>query len=163
MPRPCASRYSPEAMATRIDEDRLVGAWSLLRWATVYEDGSITEPLGPGAHGLLLYTADGWMSASIMAAGRAALSRANPRTAPTRERAAAFDGYFSYAGRWRVRDGRIRHEVTVSLNPAMTGTLQWRDARLAARTLTLSASEAAGRASRLHELTWRRCAPGRKS
>ena len=72
------------------------------RWATVYPDGSITEPLGPGAQGLLLYAADGWMSACIMSADRPALSRANPRNAPAGERAAAFDGYFSYAGRWSV-------------------------------------------------------------
>ena len=36
------------------------------------------------------------MSACIMAAGRARLSRGNPRDAPDAERAAAFDGYFSY-------------------------------------------------------------------
>jgi hypothetical protein len=146
----------------RIDKDQLVGSWRLERWATVYPDGSITEPLGAGAQGLLLYAADGWMSACIMSADRPALSRANPRNAPAGERAAAFDGYFSYAGRWSVRGGRVRHDVTVALNPAMIGTLQWRDAQLAARTLTLSAREAAGGGSRLHELTWRRCTKGRK-
>ena len=59
----------------------LVGAWRLKRWETVYRDGRRTEPFGARATGLLQYTADGWMSANIMAAGRPKLSGTNPRRA----------------------------------------------------------------------------------
>jgi len=150
---------------THIEADSLVGAWQLQRWEIVretdHEDGAVSEPFGPGAAGLLLYTADGWMSASIMAAGRPRLSRDNPRAAATAERAAAFDGYFGYAGRWSLADGQVRHEVTVALNPAMVGTLQLRAARLTGRTLTLSAEEAVPGGIRRHQLRWRRPArPG---
>ena len=144
-----------------LDPDRLVGTWQLERWQTVYEDGTTAEPFGPGADGLLLYAADGWMSACIMAADRARLSRANPREAPAAERAAAFDGYFSYCGRWRILDRRVQHEVTLGLNPAMVGTLQLRDARLAGRRLTLSAEECTRRGTRLHRLVWKR--PARRA
>lgn len=149
-------------MAT-LEAERLVGAWQLQHWQVVYEDGTTTEPFGPGAEGLLLYTADGWMSACIMAGGRARLSSGNPREAPEFERAAAFDGYFSYAGRWRILDRRVQHEVTVALNPGLVGTLQLRDAQLTERELTLSAEESARGGTRLHRLTWRRAAeyPGR--
>ena len=41
------------------DRKRLVGSWQLQRWYITYEDGAVTEPLGPGAVGLLLYTPDG--------------------------------------------------------------------------------------------------------
>jgi len=140
----------------RIEADSLVGAWQLQRWETVYPDGTASEPFGPGAVGLLLYTADGWMSASIMAANRARLSSDNPRAAPAAERAAAFDAYFSYGGRWSLDDGKLRHEVTVALNPAMVGTVQLREARLADRTLTLSAEEAVPGGVRRHRLSWRR-------
>ena len=119
----------------------LVGAWRLARWETVYEDGRRSEPFGAGAQGLIQYAADGWMSATIMAAARAPLSRPNPRLAPADERAAAFDGYFSYCGRWRLKDGIVRHDVSIALNPAMTGTAQLREATLAGNTLTLSATE----------------------
>jgi hypothetical protein len=141
---------------TTLQPADLVGAWRLKRWETVYEDGRRTEPFGAGAEGLIQYTADGWMSATIMAAGRRRLSRGNPRAAPAAERAAAFDGFFSYAGRWSLRGGVLRHEVTLALNPAMVGTTQFRDARLAGRTLTLSASEDVAGGQRTHRLEWRR-------
>lgn len=134
----------------------LVGAWRLKRWETVYEDGRRTEPFGAGAQGLIQYTADGWMSATIMGAGRSRLSQANPRAAPAAERAAAFDSYFSYAGRWRLDRGTVRHDVTLSLNPALIGTPQLRDARLSGRTLTLSATEDLPGGRRTHRLVWQR-------
>ena len=79
------------------------------------------------------------------------------------ELAAAFDGYFSYAGRWRILDRRVQHEVTIALNPGLVGTLQLRDARLAEGQLTLSAEESLRGRARLHRLSWRRAAgyPGR--
>jgi hypothetical protein len=140
--------------------ESLVGAWQLQRWETVREDArqgrTVSLPFGAGAEGLLLYTADGWMSATIMAEGRRPLSRANPRGAPAAERAAAFDGYFSYAGRWSVQGSQVHHEVTVALNPAMVGTLQVREARLVGRTLTLSAEETVADGVRRHRLVWKR-------
>lgn len=140
--------------------DQLVGTWQLRHWQCIYEDGTTTEPFGAGAEGLLLYSADGWMTACIMAPGRARLSAANPREASEAERATAFDGYFSYGGRWRILDGRVQHEVTVALNPGMVGTLQLRDAELSDHGLTLSAMEPVRDGRRLHRLVWRRPASG---
>jgi len=140
--------------------EQFVGTWQLQRWQCIYEDGAATEPFGAGAEGLLLYSADGWMSACIMAPGRARLSTANPREAPDAERAAAFDGYFSYAGRWRILDGRVQHEVTLALNPGMVGTLQLRDVEFSDHGLTLSATEPVRGGTRLHRLEWRRPASG---
>lgn len=140
--------------------DQLVGTWQLQRWLCRYANGTATEPFGAGAQGLLLYSADGWMSACIMASGRPRLSAANPREAPQGERAAAFDGYFSYAGRWRIVEGRVQHEVTLALNPGMVGTLQLRDAEFAGHGLTLSAAEPSRGGTRLHRLEWRRPASG---
>lgn len=140
--------------------ESLVGAWRLQRWeivrATAGGERAASQPFGAGAEGLLLYTADGWMSAAIMAPGRRPLSHGNPRSAPPAERAAAFDGYFSYAGRWSVAGRQVRHEVEVALNPAMVGTLQLREARLVGRTLTLSAEETVADGLRRHRLVWQR-------
>lgn len=136
----------------------LVGAWAFHRWRITYEDGSVTEPFGEGATGLLLYTADGAMSATIMAGDRAPLSAANPRAATEVERAAAFDGYFSYAGRWRIAHGLVEHIVTVALNPGLVGTSQWRHAALRGRRLVLSVEEPTPRGPRRHALEWRRTA-----
>ena len=93
------------------DRKRLVGSWQLQRWFITYEDGAVTEPLGPGAVGLLVYTPDGWMSAAMMAAGRSRLSRNNPRAAPVKEKATAFDTFFGYCCRWRIVGHVVEHHV----------------------------------------------------
>lgn len=140
----------------RIRERDLVGAWVCHRWRITYADGRVTEPFGEDATGILLYTADGRMSATIMAAGRMPFAAADPREATQEERARAFDGYFSYAGRWRLADGKVLHEVEVALNPGLVGSRQWRDAKLVGRRLVLSAEDVAGAVARRHELEWRR-------
>jgi hypothetical protein len=150
------SRRSSEAPPS-VTPRLLVGAWKLRRWQILHPDGTLTEPYGAKAQGLLLYTRDGWMSACIMKAGRPPLSSSNPRRAPAMERAVAFDGYFSYAGRWRLAGAHtVVHRVTLALNPGTVGTLQWREARLSGRILTLSASEDTPEGLRQHRLTWAR-------
>jgi hypothetical protein len=138
---------------TRAD---LVGAWAYHCWRIAYEDGRVTEPFGDGASGLLLYTPDGYMSANIMASAREPFAKPNPRDASLRERASAFDGYFSYAGRWRLVRGAIVHEVTVALNPGLVGSEQWRTPILQGRRLILAADEPTAKGVRRHELEWRR-------
>lgn len=147
------------------DARRLVGAWRLVRWFITYEDGRVTEPLGPGAEGLLVYTADGWMSAELMAAGRPRLSRRNPRSASDDERAGAFDTYFAYCGRWRIEGDAVEHHVTLSHNPALVGTVQTRRIEMEAQDLTLSAEESVTGGLRVHRLQWRRTAqsPGEQA
>jgi hypothetical protein len=142
---------------TRLTRAQIVGAWELVRWEIVRDDGARTQPFGTDARGLLLYTPDGFMSASVMAARRAPFSTRTPRGAPAGERAAAFDSFFSYAGRFRVLAGEVRHDVLVALNPGQVGTLQTRQARLSGRKLELTADESLpGQGSRRHEIEWRR-------
>lgn len=141
------------------DRRRLVGTWRLARWYITYEDGSVTEPLGAKAEGLLVYTDDGWMSAALMAAKRPRLSRRNPREASVAERAAAFDTFFAYSCRWRVVGNSVEHSVTLSHNPALVGTVQVRRIRMRGRQLTLSADEAAEAGLRIHRLQWRPAGP----
>jgi hypothetical protein len=134
----------------------LVGAWICHRWSIRYADGQVTRPFGLRPHGFILYTADGFMSATIMAAGRKAFRAKNPRDASEAERAHAFAGYFSYAGRWRLSRGRIEHEVLAALNPGLVGTSQWREVRLEGSRLTLAAVEKTATGLRRHEIEWRR-------
>ena len=44
----------------------LIGAWRLERWEIVASDGTRHHPFGAQPAGLLIYTADGCMSACIM-------------------------------------------------------------------------------------------------
>lgn len=142
--------------ARRLSPRDIEGGWTCRTWRILYEDGRYSEPFGADVTGLLIYSADGYMSACIMAAGRTPFRSPNPREATRAERAAAFDGYFSYAGRWRIVGETIEHRVTIALNPAFVGTRQWRKASLSGRTLVLSAEEATGRGMRRHEIEWRR-------
>lgn len=129
----------------------LRGAWHLVDWRIV-QDGRVTHPFGPDATGMILYDA-GHMQAVIVAAGRKPLSAPVPRQAPVDERAAAFDGYFHYAGSYEIQPGpRVVHRVTHALNPAFVGTEQVRNIHLDGGTLVLSATEG----TREHAITWRR-------
>jgi hypothetical protein len=149
---------------TRLRAEQIVGGWSLVRWEIVYDAGARrTQPFGENATGLITYTPDGWMSATIMASGRQPFATANPRDASVEERARAYDSYFSYAGRWRIDGRRVVHDVSIALNPAMVGTPQVRDARCAGRTLELSALERTrDGGTRLHRLLWKRVKAARR-
>lgn len=139
----------------------LVGGWQYSSWDITYDDGRVTHPFGSDAAGFILYTADGCMSANIMAGGRPGFAAGNPRRASDAERAHAFDGYFSYAGRWRLEGGQVLHDVTVALNPAFVGARQWRDPVLKRNvdgtlTLSLSAAESLPVGRRVHRILWTR-------
>lgn len=134
--------------------EQFLGAWRLVHWRVTYPDGRITFPYGERAEGLLLYTAER-MSATVAASGRASLQSANPRHAPVADRAAAFDGFFHYSGRWQIDGEAVLHELEIALNPDMVGTVQRRDAVFDDDGLTLSAAEPLPEGGfRRHELSW---------
>jgi hypothetical protein len=147
-----------------LDPERLVGAWRLLRWEIVWDDGSRAPelPYGTDAEGLLVYTADGWMSGVVSRRNRAPLSIGTLRTAPERERLEAFASYYHYAARWALRTSpsggpQVVHSVRQSLNPGMVGTDQVRDIVFGDDgTLQLAGLER-GRSGtmRIHRLHWR--------
>jgi hypothetical protein len=145
----------------------LLGTWQLLRWEIAYGDGRPpTLPYGADATGLILYTADGWMSACIGRAGRPRLASDSVRSAPEAQRLAAFESWFQYAGPYALRersDGgwEVVHRVTHALNPNFVGTEQVRRVEFDAEgTLTLSASDSmpGSAVARHHRLRWRRAA-----
>ena len=141
---------------------QLLGAWTLARWGIDFPDGRASSfPFGPDATGLIVYTADGWMNATIARAARAPLSTGSVRQAPTEQQCAAFESYFNYAGPFSLRliDGlpHVVHAVQFSLNPNFVGSEQVRRIRFdGARRLTLSADERVGDVVRQHRLDWQR-------
>jgi len=142
--------------ARKLVPQDIEGSWICRHWRIHYGDGRYTAPFGAKVEGLLVYSADGYMSACIMASGRRAFRTPNPRDATLAERAAAFDGYFSYCGRWHIKGDSVLHFVTVALNPAFVGSRQWRKATLKGKQLLLSAEESTPRGTRRHEIEWRR-------
>lgn len=134
-----------------------VGAWQLIDWRIEYSDGGVTRPFGEGAHGYIIYSADGTMTASIAKPARPPFGLLNARNANAEQKAAAFDSYFHYAGPWRIEGEEVVHAVTMSLNPDMTGTDQRRLAVFnGLGELTLSAHEALKDGTeRHHILQWK--------
>jgi hypothetical protein len=141
-----------------ISKDELAGTWQLESWTIGYTDrDEFTYPYGEEPQGLLVYSNDGWMSASINRPGRALLpDDVSYRKLPDALKANAFSSYFHYAGRYRVVDGDVIHYVTQSLNPNFPGTEQLRHAELDGHTLVLSGKDQVGGATRFHSLVWHR-------
>jgi hypothetical protein len=139
-----------------LDAQDFIGAWQLVDWRIEYPDGATTRPFGEGAHGYIVYTIDGTMTASIAKAARKPFGLANARNASETEKVAAFDGYFHYAGPWRIEGDEVIHAVAMSLNPDMTGTEQRRRAVFDGQGgLILSANELTkDGTSRHHILQW---------
>ena len=137
----------------------LAGAWRLVSWTIEYPaSGRVTQPFGSVPEGLLVYSADGHMSATMQRPGRPRLSRADPGAVSDAEKAAAFSGYLHYAGTWSVADGCVVHAVEFAMNPNLVGTRQVRRVALDGDLLELGAEEpleAPGQ-SRRHRIVWRR-------
>jgi len=144
-----------------ISKDELKGTWQLESWTIGYSDrDDFTYPYGEDPKGLLMYTDDGWMSASICRKERALLpDNVSFRKLPDEIKAAAFSSYFHYAGRYRVVEGDVIHYVTQSLNPNFPGTEQLRHAELDGQTLVLSGKDQVGAVARFHSLVWHKLAP----
>ncbi len=132
----------------------LHGAWRLESWSLVYTDGRTAEfPLGRDAHGIIMYTPDGHVSATLMRAGR---SRATPISEA--ERGGPYGDSFAYAGRYDVRDGCVMHSIEIATDPAIAGVTSTRRIDLQGDRLTLSGPDFSGAQPRAHRIVWRRVA-----
>ena len=139
-----------------VEASDLVGAWRLEGWALVYEDGRPPEyPLGRDAVGLILYTADGHVSATIMRAGRRPLADDSEAA-----KARAYDDCFAYAGTWEVRGEAVFHSIAIATNPALAGITSTRNLQLDGARLTLSGPDFSPGSPRWHRIVWRRVARG---
>jgi Lipocalin-like domain len=119
--------------------DLFIGAWRLLSLEARTSAGVASYPFGKDAAGYLLYTREGYMSASLMQAARANFASPDDLQAPVDEKLAAFDTYSSYSGRYEVRGQKVIHHVEISSFPNWTGTAQERFFAFSGDRLTLTA------------------------
>ena len=102
--------------------DDLVGVWTLEDTYAEDDDGNRTPALGDNPQGRIMYTSDGYMTAMT---GRG--DRQLPATgASEADKAAAFDSYMNYAGRWTLRDNVVTHQIEYATNPNWIGTTRER-------------------------------------
>ncbi len=130
----------------------LLGAWHLVSWSLVYADGRPPEfPLGEDAAGIIMYTPDGHVSATLMKKQRPAAAPASDA-----EKATAYTESFAYAGRYEVREGAVYHSIKVATNPALISITSTRYIELAGDRLILSGPDFAAGSPRTQRIEWRR-------
>src|ERR1700682_5188873 len=123
--------------------DAVLGTWELVSYtAQDNHGGPIPYPLGPDALGLIMYTADSYMSAQLMRRDRPAFDRPEIDGGTPEQRAAAAAGCLAYSGPFTVDEltGVLHHQVTVSLIPNWLNHTQLRQSTLDGDHLTLSAT-----------------------
>lgn len=123
--------------------DAVVGAWELVSFVARDEStGEDRQPLGTAPRGLILYTADGHMSAQLAEQD--------------------MSGYVSYGGRFSADEetATLHHDVTLSMMPELLAQPQFRHASIDGDLLTLSASRTDDTGVTTHSrLVWRRATP----
>jgi Lipocalin-like domain len=138
----------------------VLGSWELVSYtAQDNHGGPITHPLGRDARGLIMYTADGYMSAQIMRPDRPAYDRPETDGGTPEQAEAAAAGYLAYSGPYTVDEttGVLHHHPWVSLLPNWLNLTQLRHSKLDGDRLTLSAiTEAPDGAETISTLVWKR-------
>jgi Lipocalin-like domain len=138
----------------------VLGTWELVSYtAQDNRGGPITYPLGPDALGLIMYTADGYMSAQLMRRDRPAFDRPEADGGTPEQAEAAAAGYLAYSGPFTMDEstGVLHHEVMVSLLPNWLNQTQLRHSKLDGDHLTLSAiTEPTDGTETISTLVWKR-------
>lgn len=104
----------------------LVGSWKLVDWTVKMNGGREVRPFGGKATGIITYTDEGRMVATLMKQGRPLIGTRSFNEATAMERASAAAGYLSYAGTYEVIADQVHHHVDLSLFPDWVGGTQIR-------------------------------------
>ena len=115
----------------------LVGSWNLISWRTVYVGGRTIFPMGKDAKGFLVYSNDGFMSASLFKVNRPHFVSGEMLTADENEKVEAWDSYFSYSGKFILEGDMVHHYVLSSMYPNWVGDKQSRIAEIVDEKLIL--------------------------
>jgi hypothetical protein len=100
--------------------DDILGTWELNSYNLSDRSTRLVKhPLGTDATGLLVYSADGYMSVQIMRARRTRYDHPDTDGGSAAQTAAAASGYLAYSGPFDVDESThtLRHHTAVSLIP----------------------------------------------
>jgi len=148
----------------------LVGTWQLVDWTFQVDGDKTYRPFNGDAEGLLTYTADGRMWATLMKRNRKNTKTQTLSAASVAERARIAAGFQSYAGSYRIEGNTVIHEVDVSLLPNWVGGEQLRyidwipsDEGHAHLQLSTPHEPTDGGRTAVNTLRWRRIGSNRNS
>jgi hypothetical protein len=115
--RPYFTHTIPKAENMSVRPEDIIGAWHLVDTYTDNPDGTRVQHQGPAPMGIIMYTADGYMSA-ITRWGTRPFPAQNASDA---DKARMFDTYLSYAGRWSLDGNKVIHHTEHALNENWVG------------------------------------------
>ena len=105
-----------------------------------FTDEGTLHPFGPDPQGFLMYSAEGLMTAVLMASGRPNLAMdllLGTSTATDAETVAAFHSAYGFAGTYEIEGSVITHQLLVSTVQNWVGTSQVRPFELEGDVLAL--------------------------
>lgn len=102
----------------------VVGTWRLVSSEGRSSAGDVSRPYGDGPVGLLLYGADGYMSATLMRPDRPPFASNDRLRGTPEELRLASEGFLAYCGTYDLdaAKGIIVHHVTAADFPNIIGT-----------------------------------------
>jgi len=136
----CLALLSTAAYGQSLRE-RLVGTWTLVSWGILSGDVEVPMPMGKGAAGIITYSPDGYMCVNIMAPNRPKFASLDFMGGSVNEKAAAFETFVGYCGRYEVNEQErfVTHTLQTSWYPNWTGTLQKRFIEMTENRIRLTA------------------------
>lgn len=141
--------------------EKLIGTWTLVELIEVpVNGGEISHPMGENPKGLIMYSADGYMSAQIMDTRRKNFHQEHWANATPEEYTQEGSTYLAYSGPFRTDDEKqlVSHTMYISLFPNWTGQTQNRIVILKDNYLHLESEKPFNNNCQLviHKLTWKR-------
>ncbi|CAK7054882.1 MAG: hypothetical protein DELT_01171 [Desulfovibrio sp.] len=114
-----------------------IGTWKLAQAYAVDEaDNYLNDVYGPNPTGIIIYGADGRMSALITNGGRKNLD-GDRQSAPMEQRAEAFFSSIGYGGTYTYNGTEVVHHIDIATYPNWVGTNLVRRAELVDGTIVL--------------------------
>ena len=117
----------------------VVGTWKLVSYDTQTADGTKTFPLGQDLAGLAIYLPNGRVSIQFMRRDRPRFQSGDAWRGTLEEERAAFEGFFSYAGRYTIDAARsvVTHHLEIASAPNYVGIDLVRTFSMSGNRLTL--------------------------
>ena len=156
-------------MATRNVNDarnRFIGVWTLESFTERSDGTEESTPLGEEPQGLLIYTADGFVSAQLMRAKREPLKTDPWEAEDTGNSADLTEDYIAYCGRYEIDEesSEVIHLPLVALRPNLIHQEQRRSFTFEEEKLTLVTTRRRPNGSAVAStLLWRRSRTSRSS
>ena len=105
-----------------LNRNDLIGVWTLEGTFIEDEQGNQTPAYGENPQGCIMYSADGYMTAMTGRGDR----HLPAEGASDAEKAAAFDSFMTYAGRWTLQGNVVAHHIEYATDPNWVGTTRER-------------------------------------